>query len=350
MSVRKRGESYTVTVYDPVRKGKRWVGTYPTQKLARQAEAEARLSKAQGGGTVETYASRWLELHPRPRESTMILYRERVATLVKHFGSRRLGGINRVEAREWALENRSAHGPVCTMYADAMRDGLISENPFANMRLQQSRGRRDLEVLGEEKVSEAVQRSEQKFGPSFAAFVATAAYVGMRPGELYALKWDAVDFEQSEISVTASYSSKSGATTRPKNHQHRRVVLFPEARNALLKVPHEDEHIFLTLKGKRLTGRTLHFYWDPIRTAIGHPGMSFYELRHFCAARLLNTLGHEAEDVAYQLGHTDGGVLIRKLYGHPSESLARERLKAGFGRKVVPIRSIEGADREQRSA
>jgi hypothetical protein len=61
----------------------------------------------------------------------------------------------------------------------------------------------------------------------------------------------------------------------------------------------------------------------------------------------LNTLGHEAEDVAFQLGHTDGGVLIRRLYGHPSEDLARERLKRALGRKVTPIQLISGAEREQ---
>jgi len=41
---------------------------------------------------------------------------------------------------------------------------------------------------------------------------------------------------------------------------------------------------------------------------------------------------------------TDGGVLVRKLYGHPSESLARDRLKQGFGRKVVPLRGVSSAD------
>ncbi len=68
------------------------------------------------------------------------------------------------------------------------------------------------------------------------------------------------------------------------------------------------------------------------------------------ARRCRRPLGHEAEDVAYQVGHTDGGVLIRKLYGHPSESLARQRLKANFGRKVVPLRSVSGANGEQNSA
>ena len=55
----------------------------------------------------------------------------------------------------------------------------------------------------------------------------------------------------------------------------------------------------------------------PVRVAAGFPGMDTYALGHFCAAHLLDTLGHEAEDVAYHLGHTDGGVLVFKLYATP---------------------------------
>ena len=32
-------------------------------------------------------------------------------------------------------------------------------------------------------------------------------------------------------------------------------------------------------------------------------------------------------DAAIQVGHTDGGALVMSIYGHPSEDLARERLK-----------------------
>lgn len=351
MSVRKRGESYAVTVYDPIRKGKRWVGTYPTQKAAKEAEANALLSKTHGGERVSSYAERWLELHPRRRRATMIHYRERIAGFVSAFGPRRLADISRVEAREWVIANRSAHAPVRAMFTDAVRDGLLQQNPFAGMGLQRSRGRRDLEVLSVEQVDRAITVARSKFGPSFAAFIATAAYVGMRPGELYALRWPLIDFEAREISVVASYSSKSGETTAPKNNQHRRVVLFPEVADALRQVPIEDGTVvFRTMRGKPLSGLSLHYYWDPVRTAIGKPGMDFYELRHFCCAHLLNTLGHEAEDVAYQVGHTDGGVLIRKLYGHPSEQLARDRLKAGLGRKVTPLRAVQGASGEQKGA
>lgn len=349
MSIRKRGDSYTVTVYDPAKKAKRWVGTRSNMKAARELEAEALLSKTEGGERIASYAARWLELHPRKRQSTMIHYREAISGFVETFGARKLSSIDSMEAREWVIEHRSAHGPVRAMFADAIRDKLIRENPFGGMRLQQSRGRRDLEVLSAEEVDQAIEIARKKAGPSFAAFVAMAAYVGMRPGELYALKWPMIDFAHDEISVTSSYSTRSGETTLPKNNKHRRVVLFPEAKAALLGVPRGDGSIvFRTIRGKPLTGKTLHYYWDPIRTAIGKPGMDFYELRHFCCAHLLNTLGHEAEDVAYQVGHTDGGVLVRKLYGHPSETLARDRLKAGFGRKVTPLRAVSGANGERK--
>lgn len=348
--IRKRGDAWVVAVYDPLTKGKRWIGTYPSRKAAEKAEAQAKLSRTELGPTIDTYAARWLLLHPRGRRSTMIQYEEAVARFARAFTGSPLGAISKVRAREWALENRAAHGAVRAMYADAIRDGLITENPFAGLRLQQSRGRKDLDVLSHEQVQQALRIADGKFGPSFAAMIATAAYCGLRPGELYALTWENIDLAHDELVVRFSYSSKSKETTAPKTKEPRRPVLFPEARVMLERLPRTPGPVFRTVQGKPMSGRVIHFYWDPVRTAIGRPGESFYALRHFCAARLLNDLGHEAEDVAYQLGHTDGGVLVRKLYGHPSEQLARERLRAGFGRKLVPLRAVSGASGEQKGA
>jgi len=341
MSVRKRGGSWAVTVYDPASQGKRWVGTYATQKEANRAEARALLATREARETVGGYASRWLELHPRPRRATELHYQEQIRSFVDRYGATRLASVTRTLAREWAIEHRGQAGALRAMFADARRDDLIADNPFTELRLQQSRGRRDLEVLTVAEVEALADVARAKFGPGFAAFVLTAAYCGLRPGEMYALKWPSIDFAADEIAVTASYSSRSAETTAPKNNRHRLIVLFPEAKAALLTIGRPDDgYVFRTLQGGQLTGRTLHYYWDPCRTAVGRPTMSTYELRHFAAAHMLNTLGHEAEDVAYQLGHTDGGTLIRKLYGHPSEELARQRLKGGFGRKVRPLRAV----------
>lgn len=72
--------------------------------------------------------------------------------------------------------------------------------------------------------------------------------------------------------------------------------------------------------------------------------MDFYDLRHFCATHLLG-LGASHADVAVQLGHTDGGALVMSTYGHPSEDLARLRLKRAFGANVTELTSVDGSQR-----
>lgn len=347
MAVSKRGERWIATVYDPILRRKRWVGTAATKNEARKLEATAVLARRRSNATVRDYAQTWLELHPRGRRATEVHYRERIGRFVAQNGKRPLESWSRREAREWALENRSLVPTVRAMFADARRDGLIAENPFTDLRIQQSRGRKDLEVLSVDQVALLAEKAREAYGPGFAAFVLTAAYCGMRPGELYALQWPRVRFDRDEIEVVASYSHRAKETTAPKNGNHRTIVMFPEARDALAQVPREDgTFVFRTVTGRRLDHASLSYYWQPVRIAAGLHDLQLYALRHFCAAHLLNTLGHEAEDVAYQLGHTDGGVLVRSLYGHPSEELARERLK-GFGRKVVPLRPVSGAFTEQ---
>ncbi len=77
--------------------------------------------------------------------------------------------------------------------------------------------------------------------------------------------------------------------------------------------------------------------------------MDLYDLRHFCGSWLLNDLELPPQDVAHQLGHTDGGALVMKLYGHPSERLARERIKRAAGAKALSVASISEPIRSQES-
>lgn len=343
MSIIKRGDGFGVKIYDRHARKHRWVGTFETRAQARKAEAEAIIDGQAETATVAWYAGRWLEQHPRPKRATNLHYADAIAPFVREYGQRQLGSFSRVQAREWALEHRGQHQTVRTMFSDAMRDGLIRDNPFTGLRLTQSRGRKDLDVLTVDDVTRLAGIARELYGPNFAAFVVTAAYCGLRPGELYALTFDHIDWPAQEVRVAAQYSTRARETTSPKNNNQRIVPLFPEAAEALRELPRDPGPIFRTLTGKPLNGRALHYYWNPIRVAFGRPSMTTYELRHFFASHMLNTLGHEAEDIAIVLGHTDGGTLLRKLYGHPSERLALERLKRGFGRKVVPLRDISGA-------
>ena len=211
---------------------------------------------------------------------------------------------------------------------------VVTENPFTNLRLPQSRGRRDLEVITEKRLHELADSALTTcggYGSTFRACILFAAYIGLRPGELFTLKWADVDFAVGEVRIRTSLGS-TGEVTLPKNGRPRTVILPPPAADALRSMPRRSEspYVFTTPNGKRFSKTSHYYWWRAVRLAFGEPTMDFYELRHFCATHLLE-LGVSHADVAVQLGHTDGGALVMSTYGHPSEDAARDRLRAAFG-------------------
>ena len=208
------------------------------------------------------------------------------------------------------------------MFNDAINEGLHpGPNPFANMRLEQSRGRKDLTALTEPELhtlADAALDVHDTFGPAFRAIVLFAGCVGLRPGELCALERRDIDGDEVTIRQNLDGTNQLKA---PKNGRVRTVILPPPARDALRDVPSRLDvpWLFTTPRGLRLSKSTLHYYWRPVRARFGRIDMDFYELRHFCATHLLE-LGVAHAVVAVQLGHTDGGALVMSTYGHPSET------------------------------
>jgi integrase len=255
------------------------------------------------------------------------------------------------------------------MFTDALDEGLIISNPFADLRLPVSRGRKDIEVLSVDELDRLIELADSSH-PDFSDFsrlVAFSAYTGMRPSEVYGLEWPDINFENQEIEVRRQLYRHE--CSLPKNGKPRKIILPPRAAKALKaldKYPkvwlldetgkeRELDLIFRNKSGDPMSQTTLHFYWTPVRAAFGRPKLDYYELRHFCATFLLEMFraaGEDgASDVATQLGHTDDGKLVRTLYGHPSDDLARERLKRLFKTNVKPLWSVEpGATPEQETA
>lgn len=99
-----------------------------------------------------------------------------------------------------------------------------------------------------------------------------------------------------------------------------------------------------------MSATSLSNAWSKIKVAIDKPDMDYYDLRHTGATYLLEMFRAAGEDgsydVAIQLGHTDEGVLVRALYGHPSDDLARERLKRLWDQNVEPLRAVDDEGKE----
>lgn len=341
--IAKRGGGYGVAVYDRVLGRKRWVGTFSTKAAAREAEREA-ASRPRGGGreTCAEFVQRWLRDYARPAPATQSTYKYALQGFARDFGKIRLVELDRPTARAWALGRPQSHlHAVRAMFNDAIDDGLHpGPNPFANLRKAQSRGRRDITALTEpevEALADLALEVHEDFGHTFRAVVLFAAYVGIRPGELFALERG--DVRGDEVIVRQSVDS-TGQLKAPKNGKQRIVILPPPAAAALMEMaPRLDlPWLFTSRNGRRFSKTSLTYYWRPLKAAFGRPDLDFYELRHFCATHLLER-GVSPADVAVQLGHTDGGALVMSTYGHPSEDLARERLKNAYRETVVPIDS-----------
>jgi integrase len=149
-----------------------------------------------------------------------------------------------------------------------------------------------------------------------------AAFVGMRPAELYGLRWADVDLRNDEIRVARQYSKATRTFELPKNGKRRDIALTGPAKAALMEMPRPldaDELIFRASRGAPITGRVQHYYWHPVRCRFGKPSLDFYELRHFCASWLFNDL----------------------------ELPARERIKRATGGKPARVTDLSEAKQRQ---
>ena len=351
--IKKRGKGYGVSIYDPALKRKRWVGTFKMLGEARDAERTASRRRGVGRVTCGEFSSLWLAEYPRAAGATRRTYRYGVAAFADEFERARLADFDRLTARSWALRVPQSNVRIVrAMFNDAIDDGLYTgPNPFSNLRLEQSRGRKDLIALTEVELNGLGDKALDvlgEFGPPFRAMIVFSAYVGLRPGELCALERS--DIGRDEVTIRQNLDG-TGTIKAPKNGRERIVVLPPPARHALVDVPARLDvpWQFVTPRGRRFSKSSLYYYWNPVRAAFGRPGMDFYELRHFCATHLLE-LGVSHADVAIQLGHTDGGALVMSTYGHPSEDGARERLKRAYERTVTPLRVAEDGSQKGRRA
>jgi integrase len=141
-----------------------------------------------------------------------------------------------------------------------------------------------------------------------------------RQGELLGLRDRDVDFEAGAVTVR----SQAGVQGRslPKTAAGRRTVdVGPHAlrllrEQQLVRAPNEDGLVFPTTTG--LLFDRHHFMgraFKPAARAMGIPELTFHDLRHTGASLMIAARCH-VKVIAEQMGHSDGGALVLRRYGH----------------------------------
>jgi integrase len=315
--------------------------TYPTEHAARHAENEAmRLLRenARAGVTVGQFWTEWTTdpLWQRPGTGTNIHNRERTAKFAARYADVPVRAIGPDIVSEWLKggTNKGTAPALRAFFNDSRRPeagSLRPDNPFANLRLKVSRGRRDKQPPSQAALVEMIAAADELTPPTFAALLDVAAHTGMRPGELDALRRDRCDFQAEDILVDQQWNAKVRDFTLPKHDHIRTIAMTAPAKRRLLSLPAESVWAFPTLRGNHYRPSSRAHHWNRVRCAVGLGNVEMYlATRHYFGWYAWNVLGLEPHVIALQFGHRDGGELVRSTYGHPDAKIARQRIREAY--------------------
>jgi integrase len=198
----------------------------------------------------------------------------------------------------------------------------LPANPASGIERHPVRLTGDIDVFSPEEVWALVRAavSEQD-----AAIFLTAAFTGLRRGELIALRWRDVDFTGSVLRVRASFAG--GALTAPKSGKVRSVPLAPEVAQALAKLSRreiltsEDDLVFPGELIDFLDGSALRRRYTAALKRAGLRRLRFHDLRHTFGARMIAKA--DIRRVQEWMGHADIQTTMRYLHYAPREEDAR---------------------------
>jgi len=168
--------------------------------------------------------------------------------------------------------------------------------------------------------------------------VMTAAFYGLRRGEVLGLKWDAIDFERGTITIKHtvttvkidgkdvdieqdSAKTKSSLRTLPLVGQFRDYFMqVKEAQELNKKICGNsynyqyDGYVFVNEMGDRMKPNYLSTYFPKFVESHGLRRMRFHDLRHSCASLLLAN-GVPLKHIQEWLGHSDFSTTAN-IYAH----------------------------------
>jgi integrase len=208
---------------------------------------------------------------------------------------------------------RNALMPLRVVFRRAVVRGELAVNPATGLQLPAVRGRRD-RFAGPDEAAKLIEAAPE----GDRAIWATAAYAGLRLGELRALEHADLDLEAGLIHVRRSWDPREGAI-EPKSRAGTRTVPIVAALRAhlaahLLTQRRRSGLVFGRTESRPFDGRALAIRATKAWTAAELTPITLHELRHSCASIFI-AAGVNAKALSSYLGHASVTITYDR-YGH----------------------------------
>lgn len=167
------------------------------------------------------------------------------------------------------------------------------------------------------------------------------ALLGLRRGEIAALRWSSIDLDSTPPSLTVAANrvavSGGAAESDPKTEAGRRELPIPDELLPILRRARQRSREEQLAAGSKWVGEghvvadefgspyhpdTLYKYWSRTLKAAGLPHVRLHDARHSCAT-LMHQRGVPLAVIAAWLGHTDASFTLR-TYAHSSPAMLAE--------------------------
>jgi integrase len=243
--------------------------------------------------------------------------------VLEDLGGAKLSALSRLDVQDLAdrlladgldpSTIRNALMPLRVVFRRAVERGELAVNPATGIRLPAVRGRRDRFAGPDEaaKLIDAVPEDDR-------VIWATAAYAGLRLGELRALEHGDLDLDAGLIRVRRSWDPKEGPI-EPKSRAGTRTVPIVAALRVhlaahLLRQRRRNGLVFGRSETRPFDGRALAIRATGAWAVAGLKPITLHELRHSCASMFI-AAGVNAKALSSYLGHASVTITYDR-YGH----------------------------------
>ena len=273
---------------------------------------------------LDTYINE--EMPRRKRASTVKLHTGQIEKYIRpQLGGMAVADISREDVRNLHRRITDIAGPIAAnrivslvsaIMSFAIEQGCIADNPAFRFPRHSEQPRR--RYLSLEEVQRVMADIDASPAQDSADVVRLLLFTGARVGEVLAMKWEQVDFEQGVWSKPAS------ATKQNRDHH---VPLTEEALTLLRARQRATNEEWVFPARFSPTGHltSIRVFWKQVCKRAGIPDCHIHDLRHTFAS-LAARQGASLQVVGGLLGHSDQKTTSRYL--HLYDDPLRERAAA----------------------